>query len=80
MAVGLFTDPVFYNIGNGSFLHCFFSTIAYRQAKGFYHWQLVYAFQNEDEQDYQLMKRYLPMLFPHLELDLSDFGIENDKK
>ncbi|MNJ90963.1 hypothetical protein D3C87_86030 [compost metagenome] len=45
------------------------------KAKGFYHWQLVYAFQNEDEQDYQLMKRYLPMFFPHLELDLSEFGM-----
>lgn len=45
------------------------------KAKGFYHWQLVYAFQNEDEQDYQLMKRYLPVLFPNLELDLSDFGM-----
>lgn len=30
MVVGLFTDPVFYKIGNGSYLHCFFSTIAYR--------------------------------------------------
>ena len=30
MAVGLFTDPIFYKIGTGDFLHCFFSTIAYR--------------------------------------------------
>lgn len=30
MAVGLFTDPIFYKIGTGDFLHSFFSTIAYR--------------------------------------------------
>ncbi len=30
MAVGLFTDPVFFTIGSSSFLHCFFSTIACR--------------------------------------------------
>lgn len=30
MAVGLFADPVFYNIGTEDFVHSFFSTIAYR--------------------------------------------------
>lgn len=30
MAVGLFTDPLFYKIGHGDLLHSFFSTIAYR--------------------------------------------------
>jgi hypothetical protein len=45
------------------------------KAKGFYHWQLVYFFKDEDDQDFQIMKRFLPMLFPHLELDLSDFGM-----
>jgi 2,3-bisphosphoglycerate-dependent phosphoglycerate mutase len=30
MAVGLKTDPIFYMIGTGSFMHSFFSTIAYR--------------------------------------------------
>ena len=46
------------------------------KAKGFYHWQLVYHYQDEDDQDYQLMKRYLPVLFPNVELELSDFGME----
>ncbi|PZU79594.1 MAG: hypothetical protein DI529_17435 [Chryseobacterium sp.] len=30
MAVGLRTVPIFYMIGTGSFMHSFFSTIAYR--------------------------------------------------
>jgi len=30
MAVGLKTGPIFYIIGTGSFMHSFFSTIAYR--------------------------------------------------
>lgn len=30
MAVGLKTGPIFYMIGTGSFMHAFFSTIAYR--------------------------------------------------
>lgn len=29
MAVGLKTGPIFYTIGTGSFMHAFFSTIAY---------------------------------------------------
>lgn len=45
------------------------------KAKGFHYWQLVYYYQNEEYEYTQLMKRYLPMLFPHLEFDLSDFGI-----
>lgn len=52
------------------------------KAKGFYYWPLVYCTRNQeldqDEDFYrELMKRFLPMLFPHLELDLSDFGIES---
>lgn len=30
MAVGLKTGPIFYIVGTGSFMHAFFSTIAYR--------------------------------------------------
>ncbi len=29
MVVGLQTGPIFFKIGTGSFLHCFFSTISY---------------------------------------------------
>jgi len=32
--VGLKVGPIFYKIGTGSFLHCFFSTIAVRIEKG----------------------------------------------
>jgi hypothetical protein len=43
------------------------------KAKGFYDWQFAYLFRNGE--NFQFMKRYLPMFFPHLELDLSDFGM-----
>ncbi|MNJ90967.1 hypothetical protein D3C87_86070 [compost metagenome] len=46
------------------------------KAKGFHYWQLVYVLQEDAYENYELMKRFLPMLFPNVELDLSDFGIE----
>lgn len=46
--------------------------LAYK-AKGFHYWQLSYLFPKGDY--HELMKRYLPKILPHIELDLSDFGI-----
>ncbi|AXT61546.1 hypothetical protein D1816_14705 [Aquimarina sp. AD10] len=45
------------------------------QAKGFHYWQLIYVFKEKTEY-YELMKRYLPKMLPHITLDLKAFGIE----
>jgi len=47
--------------------------LAYK-AKGFYYWQLIYLFKQKTEH-YELMKRFLPKILPHIELDLKDFEI-----
>ena len=44
------------------------------EAKCLYHWQLVYIFKDKAE-EYQIMKRFLPKIFSHVQLDLKDFGI-----
>ena len=44
------------------------------QAKGFHYWQLIYIFK-EKSTHYELMKRFLPNLVPHIELDLSGWNI-----
>lgn len=44
------------------------------KAKLFNAWQLVYILGQKIE-FYELMKRYLPMIAPHLDLDLESFGI-----
>ena len=48
-------------------------SVAYR-AKLFHAWQLTYVLR-EKTPFFELMKRYLPMLTPHMELDLKAFGI-----
>ncbi|CAL2055212.1 hypothetical protein [Tenacibaculum sp. 190524A05c] len=45
------------------------------KAKGFHYWQLIYLFKTKSEY-YELMKRFLPKMLPHINLDLSDFDIE----
>ncbi|MGS2764505.1 hypothetical protein [Sinomicrobium sp. M5D2P9] len=49
-------------------------TLAY-QAKSFHYWQLIYLFKEKSEY-YELMKRFLPKILPHIKLDLKAFGIE----
>lgn len=44
------------------------------QAKGFFYWQFVYMLKEKTEH-YELMKRFLPKMLPHVKLDLSEFGI-----
>ena len=47
------------------------------QAKGFHYWQLIYLFKEKSEY-YELMKRILPKILPHVKLNLEAFGIENE--
>lgn len=47
--------------------------VAYK-AKCFNYWNLTYCLKKESP-SYELMKRFFPMIFPHLESDLSEFGI-----
>lgn len=47
--------------------------LAYK-AKLFKNWQWVYLLR-EKSPSYELMKRFFPVIFPHLEPDLSEFGI-----
>lgn len=48
--------------------------LAYK-AKGFNYWNLTYCLK-EKSSSYELMKRFFPVIFPHLEPDLAEFGIE----
>jgi hypothetical protein len=45
------------------------------QAKLFRHWQAIFLWKNEYDR-FELMKRFLPKIVPHVQLDLSSFGIE----
>ncbi len=45
------------------------------QAKIFNGWQHVYLFKDQSEY-YELMKRFLPKILPHINLNLKEFGIE----
>lgn len=47
--------------------------LAYK-AKCFNYWNLTYCLK-EKSPGYELMKRFFPVIFPHLEADLADFGI-----
>lgn len=47
--------------------------LAYK-AKCFNYWNLTYCLK-EQSPSYELMKRFSPVIFPHLEADLADFGI-----
>jgi len=47
--------------------------LAYK-SKCFNYWNLVYCLKNKVP-NYELMKKYFPVIFPHLEPDLVDFGI-----
>lgn len=46
--------------------------LAYK-AKCFYNWQMAYI--NKSGMDWEKMKRMLPKIFPHLKLDLGEFGM-----
>lgn len=48
--------------------------LAYK-AKLFKDWQWIYLFKDRSEK-HELMKRFFPVIFPHLEPDLGDFGIK----
>ena len=45
------------------------------QAKIFRHWQAIFLWKNEYDR-FELMKRFLPLIVPHVKLDLSAFGID----
>jgi len=45
------------------------------QAKCFHYWQLIYVLKEKSDY-FELMKRFLPKIAPHIELDLSAFGIK----
>ena len=47
--------------------------LAYK-AKCFNYWNLTYCLK-EKSPSYELMKRFFPLIFPHLEPDLEEFGI-----
>lgn len=47
--------------------------LAYK-AKGFHYWQLIYILKEETFY-HELMKRFLPKIFPHVDLDLKKFNI-----
>jgi len=47
--------------------------LAYK-AKCFNYWNLTYCLK-EKSPSYELMKRFFPVIFPHLEPDLAEFGI-----
>lgn len=47
--------------------------LAYK-SKAFYYWQLIYLFKDKTE-NYELMKRFLPKMLPHIKLDLTAFGM-----
>jgi hypothetical protein len=47
--------------------------LAYK-AKCFNYWNLTYCLK-EKSPSYELMKRFFPVIFPHLEPDLEEFGI-----
>lgn len=42
--------------------------------KGFHYWQLIYVFKDETFY-HELMKRFLPKIFPHIPLGLKEFNI-----
>lgn len=44
------------------------------QAKAFHYWQLIYLFKEKSEY-FELMKRFLPKMLPHVKLNLKAFGI-----
>ncbi len=44
------------------------------QAKLFRHWQAIFLWKSEYDR-FELMKRFLPKIVPHVELDLSSFGM-----
>jgi hypothetical protein len=44
------------------------------QSKGLFNWPLTYLFK-EKSKHYELMKRFLTRLVPHVELDLTSFGV-----
>ena len=48
--------------------------LAYK-AKCFNYWNLTYCLK-EKSPGYELMKRFFPVIFPHLEADLEEFGIK----
>ncbi|MEP0264729.1 hypothetical protein [Dokdonia sp.] len=47
--------------------------LAYK-AKCFNYWNLVYCLRDKAP-NYELMKRFFPVIFPHIEPDLEEFGI-----
>lgn len=47
--------------------------LAYK-AKCFNYWNLTYCLKDKSP-SYELMKRFFPVIFPHLEPDLAEFGI-----
>ena len=44
------------------------------QAKIFHYWQLIYVLKKQTDY-FELMKRFLPVMVPHVKLDLSKFDI-----
>ncbi|SDI24389.1 hypothetical protein SAMN05421846_105164 [Chryseobacterium taeanense] len=48
--------------------------LAYK-AKCFNYWNLTYCLK-EKSPSYELMKRFFPVIFPHIDPDLKEFGIE----
>ena len=48
--------------------------LAYK-AKGFHYWQLIYVLKEETFY-HELMKRFLPKIFPHVDLDLKEFNVQ----
>jgi len=49
------------------------------QSKCFKNWQLVYLF-GKKAAEYELMKQFIPLIFKHIETDLSAFDINTNKK
>ncbi|MFY7672193.1 hypothetical protein ACOSP6_14000 [Tenacibaculum sp. MEBiC06402] len=45
------------------------------KSKCFHYWQLIYLFKEKSEY-FELMRQFLPKILPHVELDLTDFGIQ----
>lgn len=76
---GLLLDRVWLVHTNGQALYNMgigieeYLDLAYK-SKGFHYWQLIYLFPKGDY--YEMMKRYLPKILPHIQLDLSSFGIK----
>ena len=85
MAVGLKVGPIFYQIGTGSFLHCFFSNIAHYLEEG--NWGSKYpilmnhlykgSIENKDLEQFKIELNHIREAFKEYHPNMAIWEIEN---